>query len=816
MKSARAVMCLAGLLIIAGSARSSWAQSSPSGPNDPQAIWNALAHPAFDPQKVASVSNLVITRDRIRIVLDSGTLHFTQPVNGIVFGAVFSGTGRLQMGPPNAIEAQQLQLFTKEGELNQQFSEAVFVFTDKTFDEIAAKVQWGGAKATNDDLLGSRIQAGEDMGGEFLPRLFKSVMGADRSKSALFLADVKTDQFGWVDALYEADRPEEVSLGRWADFGVFKFFDVWMSFPAGGRSSSEAFNIPQAQADYQIRAYDMDVRVTSTPDLTATAKMKMESEWAGERVLLFGLDSNLRVEKISNEKGASLIFIQAREQKDRIQSYGTYVAVILPEPSQSKQGMILTIQYSGKRAILSAGPGVFFPESYGWYPARMTSFTSGDEFAGRYDWDIRFRFPKKYTAIVTGNKVNENSEGNETISEWKSDVPLTVAGFAYGDFRVYTEKVGDIEIQVYANKQPDNQMASLQREAENAQVAVGQLTPASLAPTIGNEMGNALRTFIKYYGPFPYKHLAITSIPAGYGQGWPGLIYLSSLTFLDPTQLNSFRIPPNNPRLTQFFRAHEASHQWWGHRVGWKSYHDQWLSEGFAQFSGNLYTQLRDNQKEYVDRLKADKLDLLAKDDHNHVIDSVGPIWMGYRTTSSIGLRRGSSDTATIIYNKGGYVLGMLRMMLADSRSQDPDARFKSMMQDFCKTFENKAASTEDFKAIAEKHMTLAMDLGGNHKLDWFFNQYVYGTGIPHYEFHYEVKDAGNGQWNVTGLIKRSGVPEPWMDAVPLFMERNGQMVRLGLISALKTDTPISFTLPQNPGKLQINSSEELLAEIKQ
>jgi hypothetical protein len=417
MKPARAVMCLTGVLIFLMCAGRLQAQTAPAGQNDPQAVWNALAHPAFDPQKVATVSNLVITRDRIRVVLDSGTLHFTQPVNGIVFGAVFSGQGRLQMGPPNALEAQQLQLFTKEGELNQTFSEAVFVFSDKTFEEISARVQWGGRAATNDGLFASRIQAGEDLGAEFLPYLFKSVMATDRSKSAIFLADVKTDQQGWVDALSQADRPEEVSVGRWAELGIGKFFDIWMSFPAGGRSSAEAFDIPFAKADYQIRAYDMDVRVTSTPDLTATAKIKMETEWAGERVLLFGLDSNLRVEKVLNEKGAPLTFIQARERKDRGQSFGDYVAVIFSEPTQAKQGMVLTFQYSGRRAILSAGPGVFFPESYGWYPARMTSSTSGDEFAGRYDWDIRFRFPKKYVAIVTGNKTNETSEGNETISE---------------------------------------------------------------------------------------------------------------------------------------------------------------------------------------------------------------------------------------------------------------------------------------------------------------------------------------------------------------------------------------------------------------
>lgn len=154
--------------------------------------------------------------------------------------------------------------------------------------------------------------------------------------------------------------------------------------------------------------------------------------------------------------------------------------------------------------------------------------------------------------------------------------------------------------------------------------------------------------------------------------------------------------------------------------------------------------------------------------------------------------------------------------MVENPRSQDHDARFKAMMQDFCKTFDNKPTSTEDFKAIAEKYMTQAIDLGGNHKLDWFFNQYVYGTGIPHYEFHYEVKDAGNGQWNVSGTIKRSGVTEPWVDAIPLFMERNGQWVRVGLISAMKAETPFSFNLPVNPGKLQLNTNEELLADIKQ
>ena len=39
--------------------------------------------------------------------------------------------------------------------------------------------------------------------------------------------------------------------------------------------------------------------------------------------------------------------------------------------------------------------------------------------------------------------------------------------------------------------------------------------------------------------------------------------------------------------------SHETAHQWWGNIVAWRSYRDQWLSEGFAEYSGVLYTAIR-------------------------------------------------------------------------------------------------------------------------------------------------------------------------------------------------------------------------------
>ena len=111
-------------------------------------------------------------RDRIRITLADVMIRFTQPLNGVVFGATFHGDGRVQVDPPNATEAQQLRLLAKQDTLDMQFSEATFSFTDKTFEEVGAQVQWAASGA--DDLYEKRQQQREDLGAALLPRLFKS------------------------------------------------------------------------------------------------------------------------------------------------------------------------------------------------------------------------------------------------------------------------------------------------------------------------------------------------------------------------------------------------------------------------------------------------------------------------------------------------------------------------------------------------------------------------------------------------------------------------------------------------------------------
>jgi hypothetical protein len=614
----------------------------------------------------------------------------------------------------------------------------------------------------------------------------------------------------WVEFHYDALDPEEIRVSRWTDVGPVKLDDTWLQFPAHDLSSAEAWKDPMAKEDFAIRSYNINASVSSGAELSATTKMSIEPRLAGQSVLVFVFDSNLRVETIKDAQGAALAFYQARETKDRYQSYGDYVAVILPQPLAPGAPQTLEFRYAGKRAIRKAGNGNYFCESSGWYPELPNSF------ATRADFEMIFRSPKNSVLVATGVKTSDTVDGGTRITTWKSDIPIAVAGFAYGDYKSFNDKAGDVAVDVYANREGDDIMNMLQRffESNPDMGAVGTLTPSVMAKTMGTEMANTVRLFSSYFGPYPYKSLSVASIPMSYshGQGWPGLIYLWSASFLDSTQRHQIGLK-DGPELTDFFRAHESSHQWWGQRVGWKSYHDQWLSEGFADFSGILYVRYRENMKEASSQWRQEKEKLRRKDQLGHTRSALGPIWMGRRIRSSQSDGGAYQD---LIYSKGASVLHMLQMQLWDGQNQDPDHNFKDMMKDYCKTFDNKAASTEDFKAIVEKHMSRSMDADGNHKMDWFFNQYVYGMGEAQYNFHAALDYTADGKTHFKAELTRTGVPDTWKDVIPLYAHIGDKTVKMGNLTATHPTETAEATIPGKIDRITINDQEEILGDVKQ
>ncbi len=181
--------------------------------------------------------------------------------------------------------------------------------------------------------------------------------------------------------------------------------------------------------------------------------------------------------------------------------------------------------------------------------------------------------------------------------------------------------------------------------------------------------------------------------------------------------------------------------------VGWAAYHDQWLSEGLAEFAAGLFLQQAAGpkwQKDYIDFWERQRVRILEKNNFGVSPNAAGPLWLGLRLIAPRSLQAYQGVT----YSKGAYVLLMLRSLLYDEHptGDKHEQAFIDMMHDFMESYRDTPASTETFKAIVEKHMTKQMDIQQNGRLDWFFDQWVYGRQVPRYKFTYEMKRGEGGK----------------------------------------------------------------------
>ena len=175
--------------------------------------------------------------------------------------------------------------------------------------------------------------------------------------------------------------------------------------------------------------------------------------------------------------------------------------------------------------------------------------------------------------------------------------------------------------------------------------------------------------------------------------------------------------------------------------------------------------------------------------------------------------------TRDLIYPKGAYILHMVRMMMWDRKTGDQN--FKATMQDFVKTYAGRAATTEDFKAMVEKHMTPEMaSFGGGHTMDWFFDEYVYGTALPSYSVDYTFDNDASGDV-VFGLkLTQSNVNEHFRMLVPIYFEMgDGRTLLLGrarLTGNMTLDQKIPLKgVKEKPRRALVNYFDDVLASTK-
>jgi aminopeptidase N len=268
------------------------------------------------------------------------------------------------------------------------------------------------------------------------------------------------------------------------------------------------------------------------------------------------------------------------------------------------------------------------------------------------------------------------------------------------------------------------------------------------------------------------------------------MVHLSWVTFQNTSRSGEDEV----------FRAHEVAHQWWGIGVDFTSYHDQWLSEGFASFSGLWYLQSSTGKSDkYFDLLRQYRASILLRE------GEPGPISLGYRVFAAKD--DDQNDYQTVVYKKGAWVVHMLRVLTLDLPTMNED-RFGGIMREFYQSFQGRRASTDDFRQVVERHVKTDMR--------WFFDQWVDGTAIPTYRVSSTTVPADGGQFQVKLKVKQESVPDGFQMYVPVTLELGkDQLFRF----RVKVKGPVSeITLPAVPAKpksIKFNDLEGVLAEVK-
>jgi hypothetical protein len=589
-------------------------------------------------------------------------------------------------------------------------------------------------------------------------------------------------------ALASLPSPEEVAVlnlssGGESD-GIWYLSHLKDELDKNTASSSENNRAVQAVS------YKIDTAIASNDHFNASTELHYTAVTA-DRVIKFSLKPTLRVSKVTSG-GKEIDFIQEDKKED-----GT-LYVVLPEPMKPGAAGDLRIEYAGDKVVHKEGGGNFSVEAReSWYPNVNT-------FRDRAQYELSFRVPKKYTLVSVGKLEKSWTEKDAACTQWVSEKPVAIAGFNYGEFK--KKEVTDSALKLGIEGYAATSVPDYLKQAPGGDT----LSPSRLTEQTMVEAQNALRTYSMFFGKDQFSRIAITQQPEfNFGQSWPTLVYLPLIAFLDSTQ--RWQLFGIHNKLTAFVdevTAHEVAHQWWGHMVGWETYHDQWLSEGFSDFSASLYLQFTEKSPDkYLKFWESARKRITDKNNFGRRSNDAGPVWMGLRLESY----KNDDGYAAVVYNKGAYVLHMLRSMMWDSKTNDK--AFIDMMHDFVEQHLNRNASTESFKLIAEKHMTPAMDVEGNHKLNWFFRQWVYGTQLPRYKFEPTLTAAADGKWQLKASLTQSEVDENFTMLVPVYADFDGKVVRLGNVRMKGNSTldNIQVLLPAKPKRVMINANHDIL-----
>ncbi len=676
------------------------------------------------------------------------------------------GKGKLNFSPSDPKERHQIQLIYKEDEIRDDVKYAYLRFSDFFFkknikiveESEERKNQFSAAEINRAYSLFKRhyhrsFTILDPLTGEilsFLPQGDEAVI------------EFEGEKIGRFSYIYSPFSREEINFFKWEGEKILNLYS-----PRAIQESRRIF-ISFGQM-FDVERYQIEVDFDPKESyLSARAKVEIKSHVKALDGAKFKINPDLQILRIFDQKRRELYYTQDKLRK--------ILYVYFVEPPLETETISIEIFYRGKllppaqTADVFLGPpfqekGLNFPVKYDtylfsqssyWYPAPPEE--------GYFKARLKIMVPPEYTCISNGEMVEKGKvngvERVEAIDKvgrafyvFETHYPLKYLTFIVGKFTKVHEDFSPIPLEFFVSQE----LRTFRKE-------------------IPGETKDILSFFEDKFGAFPFEKMSIIkrewSTSGGHSPA--SFIVLNELPRFSVGSRIIYKSPVDLSRWDEYFLAHEIAHQWWGQGVTWKTYHDQWLSEGMAQFSAILYLE-----KKYGER--AFSLILKKLSDWTVRKSKWGAISMGSR------LSYFDFDAyQAIIYNKASLVLFMLRDYLGEGL-------FFKCIREFFERHKYGSSSTADFMNTLEE--VSGVDLSQFSKM--WFDSFL----LPEVKVSYSLQRE-KGEFILKFSIRQ--LKEKFVFPLWLEWEIGGKRIRERII-VNEIFQEFDFSLKEKPKKIVIN-----------
>ena len=683
---------------------------------------------ALNTSKAFAARNLKIAAEDLDLTLSEGTV-FVGDIDVGVTALVLIGRGTLDFHPPSATEKGQVKIFCGAEALDATFDAAYIRLNPSDYEAVidAAALQPKAVDARE-------LRRAQDIFREESQKSFVIDLG-DLSRDSWsllpsggdFIAEMRTRKYDTLTYAHSSAEAEDITL-----FDRKRHHNIAL-YPSRQKLSTRGrFYNEDDLVDYDVLHYDIDV--AASPDRQwidgkTTLRIKVRSYVLG--TLTLRLADPLTVQSIVSYEYGRLFGIRVRNQNTLV--------VNLPTALTRDTELTLTIAYAGRLEpqtpdrealaldqnrpaadeipLFAAEASYLYSSRSFWYPQAPVS----DYATAR----IRISVPPAIDCVASGELepgfptlvTPQGASQPRKLYIFSATQPLRYLAFVMSRFA--RAETATIAFPTKTNG------GAAGPEAEGIRVVGSTYRSMNLSVEAnprqmqrGRDLAERAADIALFYeslvGDSPYSSFTValieSDLPGGHSPG-----YFAALNQPLPSSPLTWR---NDPAafsgFPDFFIAHELAHQWWGQAVGWRNYHEQWISEGFAQYFAALFAQRQRGDEVFGSVMR--QMRKWAIDE-----SSQGPVYLGYR----LGHIRGESRVfRALVYNKGAVVLHMLRRLLGD------DVFFRGLRR-FYWTSRFHKAGTDDFRE--------AMEQESGRSLERFFERWIYGSTLPRLKVGYRV-----------------------------------------------------------------------------